>query len=137
MEVMEAAMMIYSNLDKLLDHLALTGAQAMSPELLMILRVLVFLTTIIVVNAQLRSWRPCDMNTCRWLTVAGWIITGIGIGMSAVVTAQLGKNAMFFQVLIDVGLMLRLTSDIANAGRRRAVRAERAKRLHCRTGGKK
>ncbi|MFC6617242.1 hypothetical protein [Deinococcus radiophilus] len=115
--------------DNVAHQIAQVAATPLPSEILIGLRVLTVLGVIIVINAQIRSWRWCNMTAGRWMTVTGWLLVGIGLGMSALMTSQLDTNTPAYQLIVLVGLMLRLSADVANAGKRRAVRRKRRERM--------
>ena len=122
-------MELYENFSEMLREIAQLSRIQVEQNLLIALRVLVALCTIIVINAQLKSWRLCHMNWGRWATVIGWACIGTAAMMSALITTHLGGNAALFQLLFNVGVMLRLSADIANAGQRRAKYRARRERM--------
>lgn len=104
----------------ILDQLAAIAGLNMPPELLVPIRVLIVIGCGIVVHAQLRGWR--SMNFCRRLTVTSYVLIAGGFLLSAILTGRTGTNTPAYQLLIQLGLLMRLTADAVNAGHRRRVR---------------
>lgn len=117
-------MELYESFNETLRHLAELGRTQVGSQLLIGLRILVVLSVIICINAQVHSWGLRNMNAGRWATVIGWLLTGIAAMMSALITAHMGGNAALFQFIFLVGVMFRVSADIANAGNRRAANRE-------------
>lgn len=109
-----------------LDQLAAFVGIQLPSELMIPIRVLIVLGCMIVIHAQLRGWR--QLNFCRRLTVASYVMIALGFLLSAVLTGRTGANTPAYQLLIQLGVLMRLTADAINAGHRRHIRRIRERR---------
>lgn len=106
-----------------LDLAARLAGLSASAELFIPLRVLIVIACGIVIHAQLRGWR--QLNFCRRLTVGGYALIALGFLLSAILTGRTGSNTPAYQLLIQAGVLMRLTADAMNAGHRRSIRRRR------------
>lgn len=111
---------------EVLDYIAQIAGLNVPAELLIPIRVLIVIGCAIVIHAQLRGWRT--MNFCRRITVFSYVLIALGFLCSAILTGRTGTNTPAYQLLVQVGVLLRLTADAINAGHRRYVRRLRERR---------